>query len=183
MDDDCDWADVTGDPQLDQFGYQSPRRRGENLTGFTPSSDRDWRAQAKRDRAQRAARRKANALSPQRRQPEPPPAPVKVRAWPSQPVSQGPQPVSQGPQPVGQGPQPVSQGPLPGQHGAYFEVRTTRVWWAPWRKKRVWQQISAWQMGVPPTSGVEVVTVPSVDAVPGRVHTIGTVGPNGTVVY
>jgi hypothetical protein len=61
MDDDFDWdrsemdLDITGDPQLDQFGYQSPRRN------FTPAREggRDWLAQAKRDRAERQQRRQA----------------------------------------------------------------------------------------------------------------------------
>jgi hypothetical protein len=53
---DADWdpdeivdLDVTGDPQLDQFGYQLPRDRG-NPTGFRPGTQVDWLAQAKRDR-------------------------------------------------------------------------------------------------------------------------------------
>ncbi|MGA8254708.1 MAG: hypothetical protein WB989_29885 [Mycobacterium sp.] len=45
-------CDVTGDPVLDQFGYQSPRRDFSQ-----PVEKRDWLAQAKRDRAHRQARR------------------------------------------------------------------------------------------------------------------------------
>jgi hypothetical protein len=48
---DLDGCEATGDPQLDQFGYNSPRRRGQNLTGFT-SNDGEWVA---RSRARRAA--------------------------------------------------------------------------------------------------------------------------------
>ena len=48
--DDNDWdPDITGDPALDVDGYSSPRRAG-NLTGFK-SSQIDWLAQAKADRA------------------------------------------------------------------------------------------------------------------------------------
>ena len=43
------WGDATGNPALDVDGYQSPRRTG-NLTGFK-SSQIDWLAQAKADRA------------------------------------------------------------------------------------------------------------------------------------
>ena len=43
------WCDVTGNPALDVDGYQSPRRTG-NLTRFK-SSQIDWLAQAKADRA------------------------------------------------------------------------------------------------------------------------------------
>jgi len=79
-------------------------------------------------------------------------------------------------------PAPVSQGPLPGQHGAYFEVRTKRVWWAPWRKRKVWTQASSWHMGGPP-AGATVMTVDDVAALPGRVHTIGRVSGTGAVEY
>jgi hypothetical protein len=62
MDDEWDWdrdeivdLEITGDPQLDQFGYQSPRR------GFTPppSQSFDYLAQYRRDREQRERRRQA----------------------------------------------------------------------------------------------------------------------------
>jgi len=77
----------------------------------------------------------------------------------------------------------VSHGPQPGQYGAYFEVRTVRVWWAPWRRRRIWQQVSAWTPGLPPASGVEVITVSDPSDVDGKVRTIGTVTPGGAVVY
>jgi hypothetical protein len=47
--------DVTGDPQLDQFGYQSPRR---NFSP-PPSQSFDWLAQAKADYEARQRRRAA----------------------------------------------------------------------------------------------------------------------------
>ncbi|HWX98630.1 MAG TPA: hypothetical protein VNY55_01760 [Mycobacterium sp.] len=53
---DLDACEMTGDPQLDVYGYQSPKRRGG--TGFTASPHRDWLAQAKADRAQREQRRR-----------------------------------------------------------------------------------------------------------------------------
>jgi hypothetical protein len=62
MDDEWDWdrsevvdLDVTGDPQLDQFGYQSPRR------DFTPppSQSFDYLAQYRRDQAERERKRRA----------------------------------------------------------------------------------------------------------------------------
>jgi hypothetical protein len=56
--------------------------------------------------------------------------------------------------------------PQLGQLGAYFEVRTLRRWWALWTKKRVWQQVSSWQMGQPP-AGAQVVTVADVAALAG----------------
>lgn len=71
---------------------------------------------------------------------------------------------------------------LNGQHGAYFERRVVRRWWAPWTKRTSWQQIGAWHPGQPPR-GVEVVTVPDVSALPGTVHTIGRVGPTGAVEW
>ncbi|MGO9508057.1 MAG: hypothetical protein ACLPXZ_12185 [Mycobacterium sp.] len=59
---DLDGCEATGDPQLDVFGYNSPRRRGENLTGFTSTDGsreraRDEAAAAKR-RAEREQRRR-----------------------------------------------------------------------------------------------------------------------------
>ena len=181
MDEDWDWEtdqivdlDVTGDPQLDQFGYQSPRTPGPR-PGFTSVPQRDWLAQAKRDRQQRERRRDRQQRHREeaRRQQEVPPSPPAQRPQPmAQPVAQ-PAPVE---------PEPEGKRPQPGQHGAYFEVRTTRVWWAPWRRKRVWQQISTWHPGQPP-AGATVVTVPDVAALPGRVHTIGRVGQTGAVEY
>lgn len=177
MDEDWDWEpdqivdlDVTGDPQLDQFGYQSPRRPRPR-TGFTSLPQRDWLAQAKRDRQQRERRRNPQQRHRQeaRRQHEVPP---------SRPA-QRPQPVLQ-PAPVEL--EPESKGPQPGQHGAYFEVRTVRRWWAPWRKRKVWQQISTWHVGQPP-AGARVVTVADVAQLPGRVHTIGRISDTGAVEY
>ena len=65
---------------------------------------------------------------------------------------------------------------------AYFEVRTKRLWWAPWRKRKVWTQVSSWHMNGPP-AGAEIVTVDDVAALPGRVHTIGRVSGTGGVEY
>ena len=68
MDDEFEWdrdevmdlgaCDVTGDPQLDQFGYQSPSRRRPNLTGYHPGPERDWLANARAYRAQCEQRRR-----------------------------------------------------------------------------------------------------------------------------
>lgn len=172
-------ADFTGDPQLDQFGYQSPRRRGENLTGFTPGPNRDWLAQVKRDRQ---ARQRPRELQ-QRRQGR-----AKLRResplsgqTPSDPGSQR-RPGSGSAEQPQPGPVELNSTVQPGQHGAYFEVRTKRVWWLPWRKRKVWQQISTWQAG-PPPAGATVVTVADVAALPGRVHTIGRVSGTGGVEY
>ena len=52
---DLDGCEATGDPQLDQFGYQSPKRRGG--TGFR-STDGDRLAKRRADRAQREQRRR-----------------------------------------------------------------------------------------------------------------------------
>lgn len=68
------------------------------------------------------------------------------------------------------------------QHGAHFEVRTKRAWFAPWRRQKVWTQVGPWVVGQPPSSG-EVVTVGDVSELPGRVTTIGEVGPTGAVLY
>ncbi len=181
MDEDWDWEtdqivdlDVTGDPQLDQFGYQSPRRPGPR-SGFQSLPQRDWLAQAKRDRQQRERRRARQQRHRQeaRRQQEVPPSPPAQRPPPmAQPVAQ-PAPVE---------PESECKGPQPGQHGAYFEVRTVRRWWAPWRKRKVWQQISTWHVGQPP-AGARVVTVADVAQLPGQVHTIGRVSGTGAVEY
>jgi hypothetical protein len=71
----------------------------------------------------------------------------------------------------------------PGQHGAYFEKRTYRPWYAPWKKVTRWQQVSAWQNTTPPTSGTEVVTVGDVSELPAKVRTIGKVSDTGAVEY
>ncbi|MGA7055361.1 MAG: hypothetical protein WBZ37_29690 [Mycobacterium sp.] len=166
--------DVTGDPQLDQFGYQSPRRPGPR-PGFTSLPERDWLAQAKRDRQQRERRRdrqQRHREEARRRQEVPPSHPAQRPRPTAQPLPQS-APVE---------PEPESKVPLPGQHGAYFEVRTVRRWWAPWRKRKVWQQVSTWHVGQPPT-GARVVTVADVAQLPGQVHTIGRVSGTGAVEY
>jgi len=67
--DEMDWHDcapvdldgdyATGDPALDQTGYQSPRRRGQNLTGFTHTPpDMSWRETQRQEAAQRRERRR-----------------------------------------------------------------------------------------------------------------------------
>jgi hypothetical protein len=144
MDEDWDWdpdhivdLDVTGDPQLDQFCYQSPRRE------FTPppSQSFDYLAQYRRDQEQRDQRREEA-----RRRRESPPsqsvAPIVRGGCYPQAMGQVMRPPRGGNEgwPVAPPVTPSPSGPLPGQHGAYFEVRTKRVWWAPWRKKRMWQQ-------------------------------------------
>lgn len=185
---DLDACDVTGDPQLDVFGYQSPRTPGPR-TGFKASSQRDWLAQSRRDRAEREARRKRQQQQREeaRRQRESPPgqsaAPMVRGGRYPQVIPQ----VMRAPRGGDEGwsaapPVTPPSGPQPGQHGAYFEVRTVRPWYALWRKKRVWQQISAWHMGLPP-AGATVVTVPDVAALPGQVHTIGRVNGTGAVEY
>jgi hypothetical protein len=75
MDDELDWdcepVDLdgdyaTGDPQIDQLGYNSPLRRGENLTGFTDNGGElraRLRAQSERDRAAREQRRRELAAN------------------------------------------------------------------------------------------------------------------------
>jgi hypothetical protein len=176
-------CDVTGDPALDVYGYQSPTRRGQNLTGFT-SSHGDYGAASREGRERRRRQREAwrQRLDAERREREarrpeseqrPAHASVSPRAstTPARPQPAPGQPTVADP--------PQSQ---PGQHGAYFEVRTTRVWWAPWRRRQHWQQVSAWTHGQPP-AGAAVVTVADVTALPGRVHTIGRLGQTGAVEY
>jgi hypothetical protein len=190
---DLDGCDVTGDPQLDQFGYNSPRRRGQNLSGFR-STDGDRLARVRAQRDEREERRRAaveqnKAETRQRaaqRRGEPPGI---VPFEPGSGYQPGVGPVRQSelpekwwrseatPHPVQ--PQP---GPQPGQHGAYFERRVVRRWWAPWTKRTTWQQISAWTHGQPP-AGATVVTVADVAQLPGRVHTIGRVSGTRTVEY
>jgi hypothetical protein len=76
---DLDACDVTGDPQLDVFGYQSPRR------DFTqkPVEQYDWLAQSRRDRAEREARRNRQQQQREeaRRRRESPPS-HQIVAWP-----------------------------------------------------------------------------------------------------
>jgi hypothetical protein len=173
LDDEWDWdrhevvdLDVTGDPQLDVYGYQSPKRRGG--TGFT-STDGERLVRSRAQRERDAAKRKADRQEMRRRNALPPERPARrvTEGWSPRPVAWSP-------------PQPT--GPQPGQHGAYFERRVVRRWWAPWTKRTVWQQISAWQAGQPP-AGATVVTVPDVAALPGRVHTIGRVSETGAVEW
>jgi hypothetical protein len=201
------WCEATGDPALDQMGYQSPRRTG-NLTGFK-SSQIDWLAQAKADRAKREARREADRQTDRlaeklaaqlkaveqnkaetrqrveqrkevgrRQQSSPTPAPARPKTTGSDHPAQGPNHPAR---------EEIMRRSLtelqPGQHGAYFERRVVRRWWAPWTKRVVWQQVSAWANTTPPRSGTEVVTVGSLDELSGKVHTIGTVGPGGTVEW
>ena len=207
--DDNDWdPDITGDPALDVDGYSSPRRAG-NLTGFK-SSQIDWMAQAKADRAKREARREADrqvdrlaeklaaqlkaveqnkaetrARVAQRRQsPSPTVTAQRVsRGREITPATSPPVPV----EPVQDSAAEIARRSLtelqPGQHGAYFEKRTYRPWYAPWKKVTRWQQISAWQNTTPPTSGTEVVTVGDVSGLPGKVRTIGKVSDTGAVEY
>jgi hypothetical protein len=169
MDEDWDWdsdhivdLDVTGDPQLDQFGYQSPRR------DFSPppAPEFDYLAQFHADQAKIEA---DNARRAAKKAQSPPRPRGGNEGW-SSPL----------PTPPPLMPQPVYA--LMPQHGADFEVRTVRPWYAPWRKNRVWRQISAWQVG-PPPAGATVVTVPDVAALPGTVRTIGAVGESGAVEY
>ena len=82
---DLDGCEATGDPQLDVYGYQSPRRRGQNLTGFTSTRRRLVLARADEMRAQRQAKREQRRAAvetnkaatrervEQRRQPDPGP--------------------------------------------------------------------------------------------------------------
>jgi hypothetical protein len=180
--------DVTGDPQLDQFGYQSPRNV-PRMWAHPPASQRDWLAQSRRDRAERQRKRDRQQRQREeaRRQRESPPsqsvAPMARGGCYPQVMPQVMRPPRGGDEGWSAAP-PVTppSGPQPGQHGAYFEVRTVRPWYALWRKKRVWQQISAWHMGLPP-AGATVVTVPDVAALPGQVHTIGRVNGTGAVEY
>jgi hypothetical protein len=186
------WADVTGDPQLDRAGYASPSRRGQNLTGYEPSRDTraaDALAQSKKDREQRAAKRQGawrEATQPA----------VGSEEWRARRAArweaQGrltPANGSSGEERYEQKSRDeIAQRSLtelqPGQHGAFFEQRLVRPWYAPWKKVVRWQQVSAWQHTTPPKSGVEVVTVGDVSELPGKVRTIGkVVGDTGAVEY
>jgi hypothetical protein len=180
VDPDGGWCEATGNPALDVDGYQSPRDT-RNLTGYEPHPvKQDWLAQSKRDRERRAAKRAAAARDAERRRE------ARRNESSGERHEQKSTPRAQ-PQPVQSDRDEIMRRSLtelqPGQHGAYFERRIKRCWWAPWRKRTVWQQVSAWMNTTPPRSGTEVVTVGSVDELQGKVHTIGTVGENGTVVY
>ena len=207
MDEDWDWdrdevldldgyGEATGDPQLDVYGYQSPKQRGG--TGFR-STDGDRlarrRAQRERDRAERDQRRRAaveqNNAETKRRvaQRRGQPTPSIVPFEPGSGYQPGVGPVRQPDLPekwwrpdATRQPVQTQPGPQPGQHGAYFERRVVRRWWAPWTKRTTWRQVSAWQHGQPP-AGAEIVTVADVAQLPGRVHTIGRVGETGAVEY
>jgi hypothetical protein len=174
------WCDATGDPQVDVSGYQSPSRRGQNLTGFTPSRDHraaDALAQSKRDREQRQQRRRA-AVEANKRETRERGArgrgggQVTARPVPAEPVQAKRDEI------VRRSMTELQEG----QHGAFFERRTYRPWYAPWLKKTRWQQISAWMATTPPRSGTEIVTVGSLDELR-RVRTIGKVGPTGAVEW
>jgi hypothetical protein len=199
------WCDATGDPQVDVAGFRSPSRRGQNLTGFTPSDDHraaDALAKSKRHREERAAKRR----EPRRATAKTPPE-VGSEEWRARRAArwealgwltpanessgeerheQESQPVQQPVQTPQQQRDEIARKSLselqPGQHGAFFEKRMVRPWYAPWKKVVRWQQISTWQHTTPPTTG-EVVTVGDVSELPGRVHTIGTVSPSGAVEY
>jgi hypothetical protein len=200
-------CDATGNPALDIDGYSSPRRTG-NLTGFNPGPKIDWLAQAKADRAKREAKREADrqadrlaeklaaqlkaveqnkaetrARVEQRRQSPSPRVRAQRGGRETTPATSPPVPVK----PVQDSADAIARRSLtelqPGQHGAFFERRIVRCWWAPWKKRVTWQQISSWQNTTPPTSGTEVVTVSDVSELPGKVRTIGKVSPTGAVEY
>jgi hypothetical protein len=191
------WADVTGNPAEDIPGYSSPSRRGQNLSGFRPSRDNraaEALAQSKRHREQRAAKRAETRQAKETRQ-----AVVGSDEWRAARAARwealgwltppaGHERVEQKSQPV----QTESRDEIaarsltelqPGQHGAFFERRIKRCRWAPWKKRTVWQQTSAWMATTPPTSGTEVVTVGDVSELPGKVHTIAAYSPDKPVVY
>lgn len=181
---DGDWgSDVTGDPQLDVFGYKSPRDR-RNLTGFEAHPpNQDWLVKNRADRATRAAKRAAEAQARRAAKRN-----ESSGERQSTKITDKPGADEAGPDVA----QAVTRDEIaersltelqPGQHGAYFERREVRAWYAPWKKRYVWQQISAWANTTPPRSGTEVVTVGSTDELNGRVRTIGTVGETGAVVY
>jgi hypothetical protein len=152
MDEDWDWdpdhivdPDVTGDPQLDQFGYQSPRHVPRTWA-HPPASQRDWLAQSRRDYAERQRkrdRRQRQREEARRRRESPPshngivPFPPGMNYQPgigptsSQPVNEGwsrpdvpPQPaVAQ--QPVSQDvAQAVERGSV-GRHAGWYRVDVT----------------------------------------------------------
>jgi hypothetical protein len=172
--------DVTGDPQLDQFGYQSPRRD----MGPPPAEPFDWLAQHKANQAQIEADNARRQAERERRR-----AAVRdnldetrrrIAERHGGPAMLPPQPASMLPPQPASMLQPVQ--PVP-QHGAYFERRTVRPWWGLGLiKRQVWTQVSGWHLGQPP-AGATAVTVPDVGALPGQVHTIGTVGPTGAVEW
>jgi hypothetical protein len=192
MDNDDGWGmDVTGDPALDRTGYQSPSRKGQNLTGFTPGDDtrvKDALAKSKQHREERRAQR-ASKTPPEVGSDEWRAA--RAAKWEAQGRLSPPQGNESSGERVEQKSAPVDRDEIakrsltelqPGQHGCFMEHREVRCWWAPWRKRMVWQQVSAWINGTPPRSA-HVITVGSLDELDGMVNTIGEVGPSGTVVY
>jgi hypothetical protein len=182
---DGSWCDATGDPQVDVSGYQSPSRRGQNLSGFTPSRDHraaDALAQSKRDREQRQQRRRA-AVEANKAETRERVAQRGARGrGGGQVVTARPDPAEAAQEKADEIARRSLTELQPGQHGAYFERRTYRPWYAPWKKVTRWQQISAWQHTTPPTTG-EIATVGDVSELPGRVRTIGKVGPTGAVEW
>jgi hypothetical protein len=176
-------CDVTGNPVEDITGYQSPLRRGQNLTGFT-STQGDWFSRTDEMREERQRRRaamQANLDATRQRREQRRHQAQQVR---KNSAGVSPQAATAAP------PQPAPVEPTsadrresqPGQHGAYFELRVTRPWYAPWRKRTTWTQVSAWTHGHVPTAG-EVVTVSDLSEVPGKVHSFGTVDATGRVLY
>jgi hypothetical protein len=177
---DLDGCEATGDPRLDILGYESPKRRGQNLSGFTASGG-DWCSRADEMRAEARQRRaavQANLDATRQRREQRRQKRHEAPNFRDNVTEVRPRPM---PQPVPVEPNIVADRP-PGQHGAYFERRLTRRWWAPWKKRTTWTQISTWQHGQPP-AGVEVVTVAGVAQLPGQVHTIGRVSGTGAIEY
>jgi hypothetical protein len=182
LDGDCWGSDATGDPQIDVAAYSSPSRKGQNLTGFTPSNDHraaDALAQSKRDRERRQRQRAAAAKARRDQQ-----ARNESSGERQSKKSQVQTPSVQQRQAERDEILRRSLTELqPGQHGAFFERRVKRCWWAPWKKRAVWQQVGAWHKTTPPRSGTEVVSVGSLDELEGKVRTIGKVSPSGAVEY
>jgi hypothetical protein len=76
-------GDFTGDPVLDQQGYQSPTDKG-NRTGFRPGERVDWLGQGDADRAKRRARRQgrpSDDVAPAERQSTTGTATLKLLGW------------------------------------------------------------------------------------------------------
>ena len=61
--------DVTGDSQLDVYGYQSPRTPGPQ-PGFKAMPQRDWLAQSKRDQGKRDQGKRDRQARERRREAE-----------------------------------------------------------------------------------------------------------------
>jgi hypothetical protein len=194
MDDDGDWGDGDWGADIDYDRHQS-KKDTRNLSGFEAHPpDQDWLKQNRADRAARAAKRAAEAQarraakrnessgdqqrpkttdSHRRATPGAASRRVSTRRYATHSTDTSREAILRRSLTEAQ----------PGQHGAFFERREVRCWYAPWKKRYRWQQISAWMSTTPPRSGTEVVSVGSLDELDGRVRTIGTVGENGTVVY